>query len=81
MSEKNQQLTISNTPIDQLLSLTEASQQTGISVSHLRNLLSWGKLKGRKLGNNWYTTKADVETYLALGNRPGPKPQNENAMK
>jgi len=78
MCDNTQQTTVVDTAIDQLLSLRQAAEYGGFSISHLRNLLSWGKVKGRKLGTDWFTTKAAVDKYKELGNKPGPKPQKQN---
>lgn len=66
---------IPNVPLDQLLSLKEAAAVSHLSVSHLRNWVAAGRIAGVKLGTNWFTTKAAVETYLAAGHKPGPKPK------
>lgn len=68
-------------PVDQLLQLKEAARLSQLSESHLRNLISWGRVAGIKLGTTWFTTKAAVDQYRALGNKPGPKPHNKVAKK
>ena len=50
---------------DDLLSLREAAAQSGLSASHLRLLARNGKLEARKLGRDWFTSKAAVDAYLA----------------
>jgi hypothetical protein len=64
-------------PVDQLLQLKEAAPLAQLSESHLRNLLSSGRVGGIKLGTTWFTTKAALDAYLALGYKPGPKPHNK----
>ena len=66
---------IDSPSLDELISLQEASEFSGLSGGHLRLLVSQGKLWGRKLGRNWVTTVRAVEAYLAQGHRPGPKPK------
>ena len=61
--------------LDELISLTEASELSGLSAGHLRLLVRRGKLWGVKLGRNWVTTAQAVEEYLAQDRRPGPKPK------
>ena len=61
--------------LDELISLQEASEFSGLSAGHLRLLVNQGKLWGRKLGRNWVTTARAVEDYLTQGHRPGPKPK------
>ena len=57
-----------------LISLSEASNISGLSASHLRKLVREGQIKGVKLGRNWLTTKEAVREYLKQERRPGPKP-------
>jgi len=51
--------------LDELISLHEASELSGLSAGHLRLLVFQHKLWGRKLGRNWVTTVNAVENYLA----------------
>ena len=60
----------------QLISLTEAAELSGLSQGHLRYLVSHGKLWGIKIGRNWVTTEQAVRDYLAEDRRPGPKKQD-----
>jgi hypothetical protein len=62
--------------VDQLIQLKEAAPLAKLSESHLRNLLSSGRVEGIKLGTTWFTTKAAMAAYLALGHKPGPKPHD-----
>jgi hypothetical protein len=64
-------------PVGQLIQLKEATSLAKLSESHLRNLLSSGRVEGIKLGTTWFTTKAAINAYLALGHKPGPKPHNK----
>ena len=66
----------SNPPsLDELISLRETSELSGLSAGHLRLLVRRGKLWGVKLGCNWVTTTQAIEEYLAQDRRPGPKPK------
>ena len=67
--------------LDELLSLSEAAKQTGISASHLRLLVRRNEIWGRKLGRNWVTTKKAVDEYIAHEHKPGPKPKTGPAPK
>lgn len=60
--------------LEDLISLTEAAQLTGISASHLRLLVRNGEIWGKKVGRNWLTTEQAVQEYLAQSRKPGPKP-------
>ncbi len=50
---------------ERFISLTEAAALSGLSAGHLRLLAEKGKLKARKIGRNWITTKEAVAEYLA----------------
>jgi hypothetical protein len=61
--------------LDDLISLREAAELSGLSASHLRLLVSRGDIWGRKIGRNWVTTAQAVQEYAAQNHRPGPKPK------
>jgi excisionase family DNA binding protein len=61
--------------LDDLISLQEAAEYSGLSAGHIRLLVRNGDLIGKKIGRNWITTKQSVDDYLALGRKRGPKPQ------
>jgi hypothetical protein len=58
---------------DELITLKEAAEQSGLSYSHLRLLAREEKIWAKKLGNSWFTTALAVREYLARDRRPGPK--------
>ena len=62
--------------LDELISLHQAANLSGLSSSHLRLLVSRGDMWGIKLGRNWFTTPEAVSTYLAKEVKPGPKPKS-----
>jgi hypothetical protein len=69
--------------LDQLISLRDAGELSGLSTSQLRLLVSRGDIWGVKLGRNWVTTAQAVEEYMARDRRPGPKPKrprNESSI-
>jgi excisionase family DNA binding protein len=59
--------------LDDLISLQEAAELSGLSYSHIRYLAREGKLWAKKLGRDWVTTKSAVHEYLARDRRPGPR--------
>jgi excisionase family DNA binding protein len=61
----------------ELISVTEASRRSGLSVSHIRKLLSDGQIEGVKVGRNWLTTEEAIQEYLKQERRPGPKSKRE----
>lgn len=58
-------------PSKELITLTEASERFGLSVQYLRDIARSGRLKARKIGRDWVTTPADVETYIATRVKKG----------
>ena len=58
-----------------LISVTQASQISGLTVSYIRRLLRQGTIDGVKVGHNWLTTEKAVRQYLEKEHRPGPKPK------
>ena len=62
--------------LDELISLSEAAELSGLSPDHLRRLVRKGELWGKKLGRNWVTTVHAVNEYIARNRKPGPKPKS-----
>jgi len=62
--------------IEELVSLREASNISGISPNHLRLLVGKGQIWGMKIDTFWVTTKEAVKKYQSLGIKPGPKSKN-----
>ena len=60
-------------PIDELISLKDAAELSGLSHDHLRRLAGQGKIWAKKIGRNWLTTEQAVKKYLFLNKRPGPR--------
>ena len=60
-------------PSDDLITLREAAELSGLSHDHLRRLAGRGDLKAKKIGRDWVTTERAVREYLARDRRPGPK--------
>jgi hypothetical protein len=59
--------------LDELISLQEGSELSGLTHPHLALLIRQGKLWGKKIGRNWVTTEKAVKEYLALDRKRGPK--------
>ncbi len=62
--------------LDELISLAEAAELSGLTPTQWRYLVTHGEVWGKKLGRNWFTTAQAVEEYMARDRRPGPKPRN-----
>ena len=59
--------------LNELISLQEASNLSGLSHDHLRRLAGQGNLWAKKIGRNWVTTEQAVREYLSFERRSGPK--------
>ena len=59
---------------EELVPIKELASEE-LSISHLRLLLRTGKIKGKKIGRDWFTTQQAIDDYLRLGVKPGPKPR------
>ena len=59
-----------------LISVTEASQLSGLMTSYVRRLIRAGRIKGVKIGRNWLTTEQAIRDYLSEERRPG-RPRRE----
>jgi hypothetical protein len=59
--------------LDELISLSQAAEISGLSHDHLRRLAGRGDLKAKKIGRDWVTTERALREYLAKERRPGPK--------
>lgn len=66
----------SRVALTDLISLSQASKEFGLSQSHLALLVRTKRIRGWKIGKTWLTTKDAVQAYLALGNKPGRKKQS-----
>lgn len=56
-----------------LISVQQASEQSGFDTGHVRRLLIDKKLLGIKVGRDWLTTREAVALYMETDRRPGPK--------
>jgi hypothetical protein len=61
--------------IDELISLYEAAELSGLSISLIRRLVGDGRIWGKKIGRNWVTTESAVRDYLTSDRKPGRKPK------
>ena len=61
--------------LDDLITLSDAADTSGLSHSHLRLLVRKGEIWGKKVGNFWFTTEKTVREYLTRDIRRGRKPK------
>jgi excisionase family DNA binding protein len=62
---------------EQLISLMEAAVYSGLTHDFLRQLASKGKLRARKFGRNWLTTREAIDEYLQGRSPVGRKPKSQ----
>ena len=62
---------------DDLITILEASEYSGLSDRHIRLLLAQGKVCGKKLGHDWVTTKKCIDEYLNQKNKRGRKSKRD----
>ena len=58
-----------------LITILQASEYSGLSDRHIRLLLEHGKIYGKKLGHDWVTTKKFIDEYLKQEHKRGRKPK------
>lgn len=61
--------------LEELISLIEAANLSGLSHSHLRLLVRRGEIWGKRMGRDWFTTAQALKEYIASQPKPGPKPR------
>ena len=62
---------------EELISLAEAAEYSGLTHEFLRQLASKGKLRARKFERNWLTTRTAVDEYLQSRSPVGRKPKSQ----
>ena len=65
-----------NPRMNELISLRQAAQISGLSVNHMRLLVSKGTIWGKKIDTFWVTTQEVVLDYVSQDRKTGPKPKN-----
>jgi excisionase family DNA binding protein len=54
-----------------LITLKEAAEYSGLSYAYLRRIARTGRLKARKVGMQWLTTRDAVDRYIASRQQRG----------
>ena len=62
---------------DDLITIHEASEYSGLSDRHIRLLLARGKVRGKKLGHDWVITKNCIDEYLKQEHKRGRKSKGD----
>ncbi len=61
----NNQEPVDPLTVGELITLAEAAEYAGLNRGSLKDYIKRGRLKARKMGNLWVTTRAAVDEYLA----------------
>ena len=67
---------MTNDTFGDLIGLEKAALYANFTTRHLRLLLQHRKIKGKKIGRDWITTKEEIDKYLILARKPGRKLKN-----
>lgn len=54
--------------IGELISLNQAAEYAGLTHDSLQGYIRRGRLKAKKLGSQWVTTRAAIDEYLQSRN-------------
>lgn len=54
-----------------LISVTRASEISGLTPGYLRRLLRQKRIDGKKIGRDWFTTEETIREYLKQERRRG----------
>ena len=49
--------------LKKVISLSQASKISGYHSDYLSSLIRKGEMKGKKIGNNWFTTEEELRNY------------------
>ena len=50
--------------LKKVISLNQAARISGYTQDYLGYLLRKGEMKGKKIGNSWFTTEAEIKNYI-----------------
>ena len=67
--------------MDDFITTARAAEIIGCVDSRVRQLLRKGQLAGKRIGRDWFVSRADAERYRDADRRPGPKPEPTPAPK
>ena len=62
--------------VNELISLRQAAEFSGLSQTHLRLLVRNKTIWGIKIDTMWLTTKIAVLKYIKIERKTGPKPKS-----
>ena len=59
---------------EEIIGIKEAAAYSHLSERHVRLLLELGKIRGKKVGHDWVTTRQYLDTYIDIPHPRGRKP-------
>ena len=62
--DKNHNIQIDPLTVGELITLQEAAEYAGLSRDSIHGYIKRGRLKAKKKGWMWFTTRAAVDAYL-----------------
>jgi excisionase family DNA binding protein len=65
MADNNDNEPVDPLSVGELISLAEAAEYAGLTKGSLLIYARNGRLRAKKLGSQWVTTRAAVDTYLS----------------
>ncbi len=60
--------------MDDFIGTNEAVEKTGFTPDHIRKLVRFGKVAGKKIGRDWVIDTKSLEKYMVQERKPGKKP-------
>lgn len=57
--------------LSKLISITRASEISGLTPGYIRRLLRQERLVGKKVGRDWFTTEESMQEFLDTDRRRG----------
>ena len=59
---------------DEIIGIKVAADYSHLSQRHVRLLLEKGRIRGRKVGHDWITTRMYLDEYISVPHPRGRKP-------
>ena len=59
---------------DEIIGIKEAAKHSRLSERHVRLLLEQGKIRGKKVGHDWVTTRQYLDAYTGVPHPRGRRP-------
>ena len=63
----------------ELISVSRASEISGLTPGYIRRLLRQNRINGKRLGRDWFTTEETIREYLKQARRRGRPKESGSA--